>query len=196
MTGDAGSRATRRARRPSVRTRRLRAGAVLAVALVIGFGLWLAFRGGGSSATSPIPKGSTAVRISVEGLRTISTAVGIPIYWAGERPGFAYELSKTADNRVFIRYLPSGTSVGTTKQYLTIGTYPVGDAFSVTSRLARRSGSVRVGVGKGGVAFYKSKTPTSVFLAYPGSDYQIEVYDPSPGRARELVTSGQVVAVS
>jgi hypothetical protein len=41
---------------------------------------------------------------------------------------------------------------------------------------------------------YKTR-PTSVYLAYPESDYQIEVFDPSPTRAVELVTSGQVKQV-
>ena len=44
-----------------------------------------------------------------------------------------------------------------------------------------------------GVAF--SGSPESVFLAYRRSGVQIEVYDPTPGRARDLVTSHQVTAV-
>ena len=132
------------------------------------------------------------MRISVKGLKTLA-ALGIPIYWAGERPGVTYELTKTADNRVFIRYLPAGVPIGSGKRFLTIGTYPVRNAFLVTSRLAAGSGSAPVEIGKDGVAF--SKSPESVFLANRGSGVQIEVYDPTPGRARDLVTSGQVTAV-
>ncbi len=32
-------------------------------------------------------------------------------------------------------------------------------------------------------------------VAYPTSNLQIEVYDPSSGRARQLVTSGQIAPV-
>ncbi len=87
--------------------------------------------------------------ISLKGLETLA-ALGIPIYWAGEQPGVTYELTKTDDNRVFIRYLPAGVPIGSNQPYLTIGTYPVSDAFIVTSRLAAKSGSVSVEIGKDG----------------------------------------------
>ena len=135
------------------------------------------------------------MRISLKGLKTLA-ALGIPIYWAGKRPGTDYELTKTADNRVFIRYLPAGVPIGSSKRFLTIGTYPLSNAFIVTSMLAGRSGSAPVDIGKGAVAFFTRKSPESVFLSHRGSGVQIEVYDPTPGRARDLVTSRQVTAVS
>jgi hypothetical protein len=134
------------------------------------------------------------VRISLKGLKTLA-GIGIPIYWVGKRPGVSYELTKTADNRIFIRYLPAGVPIGSSKPYLTIGTYPVSDAFTVTSRLASSSGSNPVDIGRGAVAFVRGSSPESVFLAYRGSDVQIEIYDPTPGRARDLVTSRRVTAV-
>ena len=195
MTEDTGSRTSERAPRAWFDVRRARTGAVVAVVLVIAFVLWLVFRGGSShsSSSSPVPRGAKAVRVSLKGLKTLA-ALGIPIYWAGERPGVTYELTKTADNRVFIRYLPAGVPIGSSKPYLTIGTYPLSNAFIVTSRLAASSGSAPVEIGKDGVAF-SAKSPESVFLANRGSGVQIEVYDPTPGRARDLVTSHQVTAV-
>ena len=189
MTEDVGSQPV-----PGSRPRRLRAGAAVALLLLIGLVLWLVLRDGGSPSSSPIPKGSKPVPVSPKGLRTIA-GLGITIYWAGERAGFAYELTKTDDNRVFIRYLPAGEPIGTGKQNLTIGTYPVKNAFAVTSRLATRGDSVRVGVGPAAVAFYRQDIPTNIFLAHRGSAYQVEVYDPSSERARELVASGQVTPV-
>jgi hypothetical protein len=169
--------------------------AVIVIAIVIGAVLWLVLReGSSSSSASPVPKGSKALPISVKGLKTIA-ALGIRIYWVGERPGLTYELTKTADNRIFIRYLPGDVPVGSDQEYLTIATYPVKNAFGVTGKLAGKSGSVRIGIGKGGVAFYSRDTPTNVFLAHRGSDYQIEVYDPSPAQAQRIVLSDQVSAV-
>jgi hypothetical protein len=194
MTEEADSHATGRAPRPWLDLRRTRIGALVAVVLVLAFALWLVFRGGSSHSESPVPKGAKAVLISLKGLKTLA-ALGIPIYWAGEQPGVTYELTKTGDNRVFIRYLPAGVPIGSSQPYLTIGTYPVSDAFIVTNRLAAKSGSVPVDIGKDGVAFSSRKSPESVFLAYRGSGVQIEVYDPMPGRARDLVTSRQVTAV-
>jgi len=195
MSEDAGSHATGPAPVARLGLRRVRVGAVIAVALLIGLVVWLLLRDGNShSSTSPIPKGSKAVPISLQGLGTIAS-LGIRIYWVGERRGSTYELTKTADNRIFIRYLPAGVPIGSDKQYLTIGTYPFRDAFAATGRLARKSTSVGIGIGKNGVAFYDRGTPTSVFLAYRGSDYQIEVYDPSARQAQQVVASGQVRAV-
>lgn len=182
--------------RRSAAPRRLRLGAVIAIALAIGFGLWLALRddGGSSNASSPVPVDAKAVPVSASGLRTLAS-VGIPIYWIGEEPGVPLELAKTADNKVYIRYLPHGAAVGTRKPYLTIGTFPMKAAYSVTAKLAEQGSSTKLDAGKDAVAYYKTDVPTTVFLAYPGLDYQIEVFDPSPGRARDLVTSRQVVPV-
>jgi hypothetical protein len=181
---------------PGARTavRGIRIGAVIAVALVIGLVLWLVLRDRGPSSASPIPKGSKALPISVQGMKTLAR-FGIPIYWIGEKAGVHYELTKTSDNRVYIRYLPTDVKIGSDKPYLTIGTYPMAAAFTVTSRMAENTDSVRIPIGKGGVAFYRDKSPTNVFLAYRGLDYQIELYAPRSVDARQLVASGQVKAV-
>jgi hypothetical protein len=68
-------------------------------------------------------------------------------------------------------------------------------AFAVTSRLARNTDSVKIPVGKGGIAFYSKNRPTSVYLAYPGRNYQIEVYAPRSVDAHQIVATGQVKAV-
>jgi hypothetical protein len=39
------------------------------------------------------------------------------------------------------------------------------------------------------------ETPTSVYFAFPDSPYLVEVFDPSPRRARQLVRSGQVAVI-
>jgi hypothetical protein len=176
------------------RHRRIRVGAVVALAIAIGFVAWLVLRDGSSpSSTSPIPAGSKALPISSKGLHTLAS-LGIRIYWIGPRAGYTYELTKTPDNRVFIRYLPDGAKVGSKKQYLTIGTYPAKQAYATARRRAGETGSVKIPAGKGIAAYYRSDTPTNVFLAVPGSDYTVEVYDPSPGRARDLVVSGRLAA--
>jgi hypothetical protein len=173
-----------------VRARRIRVGAVVAVALAIGFVLWLVLRDDDSSpATAPTTTtaSTTSVPITVKGLHSLA-ALGVPIYWAGEQPGVRYELTKTAGSRVLLRYLPAGEKIGTKTPYLTIGTYPMKNAFGVTSRVARSSSSVTIPVGHGGVAFYSRTAPTSVYVAYPGYDYQVEVFDPAPAQARSIAT--------
>ena len=39
---------------------------------------------------------------------------------------------------------------------------------------------------------YGRDRPSSVYLAFPGGDVQVEVYDPSPRKARRLARSGRV----
>jgi hypothetical protein len=175
----------------------IRIGAVLAVAAVIAFIVWLQV--GGSSGTSgtsgtngpDVPAAAVPVRISLQGLTTLGGALTQPIYWTGSKAGGQYELTKADDGRVWIRYLPTSAKIGEqSTPYLTIGTYPVANAFAATQAVAKTG--VRIPVGKGAVAFYSAARPTNVYIAYRGSDYQIEVFDPSAKDARGLVASGKV----
>lgn len=176
----------------------MRIGAVLAVAALIGFVVWLLLRGSGSPAVQPPnpQAGGGAVPAPIALLRTLAASSTRPMYWAGQRTGDRYELTRTTGGRVYIRYLPSGAPVGSGRPYLTIGTYPVQGAFRVTSELANRSGSIKVqAADRRAIAFYDSAKPLSVFLAYPGSDVQIEVFSPVAHEAALLVSSGAIAPV-
>lgn len=182
------------ARNPQVRI-----GAIVAVAALVALVVWLLVRGGGgngagtTAANGPSigPESATQSR-----LHSLSVDEGHPIYWLGPRTGMTYELTRTSNGRIFVRYLPKGTPVGTTKaDYTIVGTYPVPDATGVLRGLAKKSGEQQLSVPGGGIAVYSSSQPTNVYVAYPGSNLQIEVFDPSAERARKIVTSGQVVPV-
>ena len=48
----------------------------------------------------------------------------------------------------------------------------------------------------GGIAVYSKATgATNAYIAEPGVPFQVEVYDPTPGSARDLVTSGRIAPV-
>jgi hypothetical protein len=177
------------ARRPEVRI-----GAVVAVAILVAFVVWLLVRGGGSS--QPHATAIPAVAASSDRLRALSVEAGRPIYWLGPQNNHTYELTRTSQDRIYVRYLPKGTQVGTSSaSYPLVGTYPVDNAYNVLKSLANGSGESSFTAPKGGFAVYSASKPTNVYLAYPGTNVQIEVFDPSPTRARELVASGQVVPV-
>jgi hypothetical protein len=72
-----------------------------------------------------------------------------------------------------------------------VGTYVVPNAAAAVRAAAAQPGAVRVPVS-GGVGFYNRARPTSVYFAYPGSNVQVETYDPSPALARRLVESGAI----
>src|SRR5205814_7461001 len=101
--------------------------AVVGVAVAVGLVVWLIVHFTGGKSTKPAAR-APATAVSLSGLRTLAGAVASPIYWIGPQAGHTYELTKTADNRIYIRYLPKGVPVGTSQAYLTVGTYPVANA--------------------------------------------------------------------
>ncbi len=184
------------ARRPDVRI-----GAVVAVAVAAAFVVWLLVRNNDSNTSSSgepqTVEAIAPVAASPDRLRDLSNEVGRPIYWVGPRADETYELTRTSQDRIYVRYLPSGVPVGTKKaSYTIVGSYPVANAYDVLKALAKQSGEVSFKAPNGGIAVYGSSLPTNVYLAYPGSNVQIEVYDPSAERARGLITSGQVSPVT
>ena len=173
---------------------------MIALALAAGFLVWLLVRGdddGSSSAptttqTATVPE-IGPVATTPAALRNLAEEVGHPIYWVGPRPGRTYELTRTASGRIFIRYLPPGSEVGNrAAEYTIVGTYPVPDALEVLEELSRKTGGKSVPAPGGGLAVYSIDAPNNVYVAFPGSDVQIEVFDPRPKRALRLVTSGRV----
>ena len=173
---------------------RIRLAAAVGAALAVGIIAW-ALVGRGSSnpskptsalTASPIPP----VALSAKGLLTLAASVEQPIYWAGPKTGYFYELTRTAAGNVFIRYLPPGVKAGAPgSTFLTIATYPFPHALHAVKHVANGTDLALPG---GGVAVVDEKNPKSVHLAYPGTAYEIEVYDPSPATSREVALSGDV----
>ncbi len=181
----------------------VRIGAVVAIALAAGFVVWLLVRGNDDSSSSS--KATTTeetakpigpVAATPAALRSASAQAKRPIYWVGPRSGQTYELTRTASGRVYIRYLPPGAKIGNRRaDYTIVGTYPTKDALKVLQDLAKQPTEKSVSAPGGGIAVYATNAPTNVYVAFPGSDEQIEVFDPSAKRALRLVTSGRVAPV-
>jgi hypothetical protein len=183
----------------------IRLGAIVALALAIAFVVWLIVRGNDNSSSTvktsskPTP-GQTTPRTretiraaSPQSLRALARASGHPIYWAGPRAGVKYELTQVTDGRIYIRYLPKGVPIGDRRAaYLIVATYPVQNAYRAVRTAAKKSGAVTFRTKRGGLAVYSQSAATNVYLAFPGSKYQIEVFDPNPSRARQLVRSGTI----
>jgi hypothetical protein len=172
-----------------VRSQRFRAGAVIVLAVVVGLILWLVLRGGNDSSTTT---NSTAA--SEQQLKHLASSLGHPIYWMGPQPGYTYELFRGQDGSVHVRYLPAGAEVGSDNPYLTVATYPFANPYQALKNL-KGSDIVFVNIPKGGIAEYTKKNPNDLHAAYPGLDYQIEVFDPSPGAAMGELVSGQLAAL-
>ena len=143
----------------------------------------------------PARSAGQARAVSAAGLRAAARALGHPVYWAGAQPGETYELRRTPSGQVYVRYLPAGTPVGAAGQYLTVATYPFPKAFEALQALANQPRTTQVAVPGGGIAIVDTRYRKSIHLAYPDSDYQVEVFDPSPAEARRLVKSGAIKSV-
>lgn len=172
-------------------SKRVRAGAVIAVALAVAFGAWLVLRDGRSESSGPDAAVSSAA--SVAQLRDLPDRTGHAVYWAGPLEGHTYELTRPTDGNVYVRYLPRGVAIGDRRpDYTTIGTYPGPGALKGLRRLARQPGARTFQLAGDGMAVYDRNRPSSVYLSFPGQDIQVEVYDPSPRKARRLARSGRV----
>jgi hypothetical protein len=148
------------------------------------------------SAASPGSAEKFVVAASLPELKRLSASLGYPIYWAGPKERAVYELTVTADGRVYIRYLVGGAKVGSpSSDFLTIGTYRVPDPVADLGRAARSPGSVVLRLLHGAIGYYNRAKPTSVYFADPGSQEEVETYDPSASVARALVESRAVKPV-
>jgi hypothetical protein len=178
---------------------RVRITAVVAVALAVGFLVWLLLiRGDGndSSPTSQSTSGSGQVSLVSESeLLGALKGVGYPIYWAGPRLGVGYEVSRLPEGRTYIRYLPEGEEVESKTPFLTVGSYEQANALESIRKLGQKPGAVLVETVGGGFAYAAGPDATSAYMAFPGVDTQIEVYDPQGGRALKLIRSGTIVPV-
>ena len=124
-------------------------------------------------------------------------SLGHPVYWAGAPRGGAHlELSETPDRKVYVRYLPAGVKIGAKAGQLTIATYPVPAALASLRRAAGSPGGKTSALPGGGLVLSNADRPTNVYVAYPRTDLQIEVYDPANGRALQLVRGGRLAPVT
>jgi hypothetical protein len=140
--------------------------------------------------------GTGPVAVSAKGLRTLAAALEQPIYWAGARPGYRYALRQAPDGQFYVRYLAPGTVVDESgRRQLIVATYPQENALAELRGEARREGGFTLALPGGGVAYFRERRSRNVFVAYPGSRYQIEVFDPTPQRALRLVATGRIVPV-
>lgn len=179
--------------RPLLADKRRRYGILGAAAVVVVVLVLLLASGGGDS--SPSAPGAPEV-LSVESLREAVSGEDPPVYWAGDRAGTELELSEPEPGQTYIRYLTDGAKAGDERaEFLTVGTYAQEDPVAALREQGDKPGGV-IGEAPGNATVYFNRNqPRSVYLAYPGIEAQIEVYDPKFSRALRLVNSGQIVPV-
>ena len=140
------------------------------------------------------PDTGIVTKASAQTLSGLSRTLGRPVYWSGPRPSYTYELTLAPNaQRVYLRYLPPGVPLGSPRpDYLSIGTYSVRGAAAALRARAAQPGGVGLKIPHGGVGYYSTSRPTSVYIAFPNTDEQIEVYDPTAAVALRTAKSGIV----
>jgi hypothetical protein len=181
------------------------------LATAVGVGCLLSGCGGSSTESARTVRSVRTVTVAVftpfgpraatpSELKTTSEILAQPVYWAGPKPGYTYEVRRGGNGDIFLRYLPRGTAVGAKVNkkapFLIVATYPVSDAYGAIVRASKKKGSIAVKIPNKGLAVYAAKQPATYYFAYKHSKYQVGVFAPTTKVARRLVLGGQVVPVS
>lgn len=165
--------------------------AIAATAAIVG---WLVLAHRGSGAPAKVVTGP--VLVSAAELADTARTLGHPVYWAGPRDNWSYELTVTKSGRVYVRYLPRGAKAGDPRSsFLTVGTYPGADAYPNLKRVSTGPAVHSNLLPGGGLLVAPKALPKSVYLAYPKRGYQVEVYDATAGAARRLALNGLITPV-
>ncbi|HEX5610372.1 MAG TPA: hypothetical protein VFX45_09820 [Solirubrobacterales bacterium] len=168
-------------------------GIIAAAGIVVVALILLLSSGGDDSADEPA---AAAEVLSVEALGDAVSGQEPPVYWAGEQQGTEVELSQPEAGRTYIRYLTDGAEAGDERaDFLTVGTYAHTEPVAALRKQGKEPGGVIATAPGGATVYFSRKQPHSVYLAYPGLEAEIEVYDPNFTRALQLVNSGQIVPV-
>lgn len=169
--------------------------AIAAAIVVIVVAAIIAFAVGGNDSNKDSNAATNQVGLNADGLKTAVTALGRKVYWAGDEADNQYVLQTLANGQATVRYIPKdGNSNESQAIYRVIGSYPIKDAFGVTTKAGEAEGSVLITNADGSIVVYNKNKTTNVYVAFPNVDVQIEIYDPS-GQALALATSGRVVPI-
>jgi hypothetical protein len=155
---------------------------------------WLLLQDRGTAKSAKLASGP--ILVSAEQLVDTSRSLGHPIYWAGPRSNWSYELTVTSSGRAYVRYLPRGAAAGDSRSnFLTIGTYPGLAAYPNLKKISTGPAVHSNLLPHDGLLVAPKLLPKSVYLSYPDADYQVEVYDGSAGAARQMALNGLIEPV-
>jgi hypothetical protein len=151
-----------------------------------------------SSTTVKLPEvtpfGPEIVRSS--DIRKAASTVGHALYWAGEKANQQLEMTIIRNGSVYIRYLPLGAKAGTKKQSFTVVTFSDVNGYSHVQSSARQAGAISAADSGGAVVVESSKKSLNAYFAYKNYPIQIEVFTPTPGKAWDLIQTGQIQLVN
>lgn len=128
-----------------------------------------------------------AVLVNAPELEARARKLATTIYWAGPRDGYSYEFwhPRFSFAPHYVRYVPEGACNG---KFLVVATYPLPHAFDVLKEQANGKEIA----GPDGSIIVDESPATSVYLAFPNVDAEVEIYDRHPGVALATAKSGDI----
>ena len=171
----------------------------IAVAVVllaaIGWLVWNSTSSNKKATTPAVAANPGPVIVPGDQLKGLATRMGHSIYWAGARSNMNFEATFVGRN-LYLRYLPVGVPAGSSTPYLTVGTYENASAYTGLVAATHVKGATWEKLKGGSLVVVPAGKPTSAYFAFPGTNLLMEVYDPTPGVALQLVTTGSVEPIN
>ena len=151
----------------------------------------------GSSSPTVAQTAGGQMALTEDELKSVVANLNSVIYWVGPLENAKYTLDVTDAGAAFVRYLPNGEGANdTAKNYMIVATYQVNAAYDAVKTAGNEQDGIGLMSADGAAVYYNKNAATNVYLAFPGQNLQIEVFDPSPGKALQLVnTAGLVVPI-
>jgi hypothetical protein len=171
-------------------------GAAAAAALILVALVVIALRGGGGTpaAVAPQPPKLGPTKIGTTDLRSQEVALGRPVYWAGPpSPKQKLELTIAADGGNTLRYVSGKRTDAASAR--AVAMYPMPEAYTTAEASAHLAGAMSQQVA-GGLVVGNTANAYNGYLAVADLPFLIEVYDPVPGMAWKLLTTGRIVPIS
>lgn len=170
---------------------------VAAVLLVVGAVTWRALTDHGSgavSSTGPTTADPGPMLADLQGLQGIQAFLQHSVYWAGAQGRTSWEVQLVGRD-LYVRYLPDSQPVGSKAPFLTVATYEKKDAYAGLLAASKQAGARSTTLARGALVVQPAGKPTSAYFAFTGSGLLMEVFDPTPGAAYQLIGSGAVQPV-
>ena len=168
---------------------------VLVVVAAVGVGLYLLLKPATKNhpGTKVVASRIGPISMTAGDLKAFARTLKTPFYWVGPRAGYKYEFTRATTGYLYLRYLPVGAHNGNKDdKYTVVTTYPYPGALAALKKGAKGTGFG----GPGGRFIWVDPTDTkSVYVAFPGVDFEIEVYDPSPPIAAATAQSPKLKPV-
>ena len=164
------------------------------VASLFTFGLTNQLSPGLAQRTTLAAQTSGGVCLSEKELKNLVFENKIVAYWTGPIKDATYSINATTPGQVFVRYILKGMDCGSTEaKFRVIATYAQTDAYKSTQEAGNQAEGVSLANPDGSVVYFSKNAPNNVYLAYPGVDYQIEIYDPDAKTAVTLATTSNKI---